>query len=48
VCRFISFSALADEVQRGDRAWRHQRFSYVTEELSEYVALGRAETRHAV
>jgi hypothetical protein len=39
VCRFISFSALADEEDRGDRAWRHQRFTYITDELSESVTL---------
>ena len=39
VCRFISFSALHDEEQRGDRTWRHQRFSYIAEELAESVRL---------
>jgi hypothetical protein len=39
VCRFISFSALQEEEARGDRSWRHQRFSYVAEELAESVAL---------
>lgn len=39
VCRFISFSALLEEQERGERAWRHQRFSYITDELSESVAI---------
>ena len=39
VCRFISFGALAEEQERGERTWRHQRFTYVSDELSESVAL---------
>jgi hypothetical protein len=35
ICRYIPFSALVEEEQRGEKGWRHLRFSYITDELAE-------------
>lgn len=35
ICRYIPFSALLEEEQRGEKGWRHLRFSYITDELAE-------------
>ena len=39
VCRYIPFSALLAEEARGDVAWKHQRYSYVIDEMSESLEL---------
>jgi hypothetical protein len=35
ICRYSPFSSLLEEEQAGSRAWRHLRFSYLFEELSQ-------------
>lgn len=39
VCRYIPSSSLIAEGTRGEAAWKHQRFSYVSDELSESLEL---------
>jgi len=35
ICRYLPFSALLEQEGAGRRSWRHLRFSYLLEELSE-------------
>ena len=39
-CRFISFETLIEEEGRSN-VWRHQRFSYLADELSDSLELDR-------